>query len=505
MLGAGVLIGLCEHFLSKGGSPRPLFGDALFGGICVREKAMKRLILNGTLVDAEGQYRQDLLIEEGKIHTLADRISPPPDAEIIDARGCYVMPGGIDVHTHFNIDVGLAKSCDDFFSGTRAAACGGTTTIVDHMGFGPAGCNLHHQLARYHEDAAGKAVIDYSFHGTIQHIDAAILDEMASMVHEEGISSFKLYLTYLYKLGDSDVLRAMRQLQAVGALTTVHPENDAAISQRRDALVAAGKTGPAWHAVSRPLECEAEAIARVINLARLAGDAPLYIVHLSNGLGLEYVRLARSQRQPVWVETCPQYLLLDEQCYQRSDALKFILSPPLRPRAERDKLWAGLSQGDIDTVATDHCTFPYWQRQALSKGDFTRCPNGLPGVENRMSLLFSEGVMTGRISPSQFVSLTSTRPAQLFGLWPAKGNLALGADADLVIFDPAQNSEIRHAALHDQCDYSPYENFDCQGRLRMTLSRGEVVARDGVFLGQAGHGRFLARAPFDRKLNGPRS
>lgn len=461
---------------------------------------MKRLIKNGVLVDSQGEYRQDLLIENGVIRARAAVIQHDGETELIDASGCYVMPGGIDVHTHFNIDVGIARSCDDFFSGTRAAACGGTTTIVDHMGFGPAGCNLHHQLARYHDYAADQAVIDYSFHGVIQHVDDAILHEMAAMVQEEGISSFKLYLTYQYKLGDHDVLRALARLKEVGALATVHPENDAAIAARRAALLAAGHHEPWYHPQSRPLECEAEAIARMINLAGLAGNAPLYIVHLSNGLGLEYLKLARRQGQPVWVETCPQYLLLDDSCYYREDGVDFLLSPPLRGRSEQDKLWVGVAAGDIDTVATDHCNFSHAQRMTLSGGDFSCCPNGLPGVENRMQLLFAHGVLGGRISPSRFVALTSANPARLFGLWPRKGNLQPGADADLVLMDPRGETQIRHAALHDNGDYSPYEGMHCPGRLRMTLSRGQTVARDGEFTGQRGHGRFLARAPFDPLL-----
>jgi dihydropyrimidinase len=458
---------------------------------------MKRLIKNGILVDSDGQYAQDLLIKNGIICQRAANIEPGDDCEMIDASGCYVMPGGIDVHTHFNIDVGIARSCDDFFTGTRAAACGGTTTIIDHMGFGPAGCNLHHQLNLYHQYAAGNAVIDYGFHGVIQHINDDILEEMAGMVHDEGISSFKLYLTYHYKVNDADVLRALWQLRQVGALTTVHPENDAAIAFHRAALVAAGKTAPIHHALSRPLECEAEAISRVINLARLADNAPLYIVHLSNGLGLDYLRLARKQQQPVWVETCPQYLLLNEQCYLRDDGAKYILSPPLRNQQELDRLWLGIVDGSIDTVATDHCSFPYHQRQAMAAGDFTRCPNGLPGVENRMLLLFSHGVMSGRISPSRFVALTSGNPARLFGLWPRKGNLNLGADADVVIIDPRQSTVISHNQLHDNADYSPYEGFHCQGALVLTLCRGEIVARNGEFTGQQGYGQFLRRRPFD--------
>ncbi|WP_447874478.1 dihydropyrimidinase [Serratia fonticola] len=461
---------------------------------------MKQLIKNGILVDSDGQYPQDLLIENGVICQRDTTIEADSHCEVIDASGCYVMPGGIDVHTHFNIDVGIARSCDDFFSGTRAAACGGTTTIIDHMGFGPAGCNLHHQLNVYHQYAASNAAIDYGFHGVIQHIDDGILEEMASMVHDEGISSFKLYLTYLYKINDTDVLRALRQLRQVGALTTVHPENDAAIALRRAELVAAGKTAPIHHALSRPLECEAEAIGRMINLAHLADNAPLYIVHLSNGLGLDYLRLARQQRQPVWVETCPQYLLLNEQCYLREDGAKYILSPPLRDQRELDRLWVGIADGSIDTVATDHCTFPYHQRQAMAAGDFTRCPNGLPGVENRMMLLFSHGVMSGRISPSRFVALTSSNPARLFGLWPRKGNLNPGADADVVIFDPRQSTAISHDRLHDKADYSPYEGFQCQGVPALTMCRGEVVARNGEFTGRQGYGQFLRRRPFNAQI-----
>lgn len=461
---------------------------------------MKRLIKNGTVVEATGQSVTDVLIENGRISALGQALSADGDTEVIDASGRYVLPGGIDVHTHFNIDVGIARSCDDFFSGTRAAACGGTTSIVDHMGFGPAGCSLHHQLEVYHESAAGKAVIDYSFHGVIQHVDDAILDEMAAMVNEEGISSFKFYLTYGHKLNDADALRAMERLKTVGALAAVHPENDAAIVFRREQLLAAGQTAPIDHARSRPLECEAEAIASMINLAHLAGDAPLYIVHLSNGLGLDYTRLARGAGRAVWVETCPQYLLLDELNYLREDGLKFILSPPLRPHTELDKLWVGLADGSIDTVATDHCTFPYHQRQEMAQGDFTRCPNGLPGVENRMALLFSEGVMTGRISLERFVELTSTLPAKLFGLWPKKGHLGIGADADIVIFDPNRRYTVRHCDLHDNADYSPYEGMQCQGMPVTTLSRGEVVAHEGQFVGRAGAGQFLFRKPFDHEL-----
>ena len=456
---------------------------------------MRVLIKNGLIVNADKRTCADLLIDAGRVKQIASTIEADASCKVIDATGCYVMPGGVDVHTHFNIDTGLARSCDDFFTGTRAAACGGTTTVVDHMGFGPPGCHLRHQLGVYHNYAAYKAVIDYSFHGVIQHVNHGILDEIPMMV-ESGISSFKLYLTYQYKLNDDEILQAMRHLHLAGALTTVHPQNDAAIAQRRAAFLNAGKTAPRYHALSRPPECEAEAIARVINLARLAGDAPLYIVHLSNQLGLEYLRLARAQQQPVWVETCPQYLLLDERCYERQDALKYLLSPPLRNARHNDALWGGIADGTIDTVATDHCAFSLTQRQTLSGGDFSRCPNGLPGVENRLLLLFSYGVMTGRISPERFVALTSANPAKLFGMWPQKGLLAPGADGDVVIIDPQRTTTIRHDRLHDNADYSPWEGFICQGAIRQTLSRGRVIFDNGVFTGSAGQGRFLRRQPF---------
>ena len=469
------------------------FLDGLFS-----QGKMKILLRSGTLAHAHGLQSADILIENGRIAAVGENLQADNGTEVVDVNGCYVLPGGIDVHTHFNIDVGIARSCDDFFSGTVAAACGGTTTIIDHMGFGPKGCSLHHQLDLYHQYAAGKAVIDYSFHGVIQHIDEAVLKEIGSMVREEGISSFKLYLTYGYKLDDSEVLRALEQLGQDGALTTVHPENDAAIRWKKTQLAKAGQKRPIAHAQSRPLECEAEAVGRMINLAKLAGEAPLYIVHLSNGLGLDYCRIARQAGQAVWVETCPQYLLLDDSCYLREDGLKFILSPPLRPESEKEKLWQGLIDGSIDCVATDHCTFPYKQRVEMAADDFTRCPNGLPGVENRMPLLLSEGFMKGRLSLPEVVRLTSTRPAQLFGIWPQKGQLAVGADADIVVFDPRQQTKIQHKDLHDRADYSPYEGHVCEGKLLMTFSRGVLVAKDGQFIGPEGHGAFLFRKSFSR-------
>ncbi|MCL6271900.1 dihydropyrimidinase [Sansalvadorimonas sp. 2012CJ34-2] len=460
---------------------------------------MSVLIKNATIVNAEESRQGDLLVANGLIDRIAPKIDVPAD-RVIDASGNYLIPGGIDVHTHMNIDVGIAKSCDDFYSGTVAAAFGGTTTIVDHMGFGPAGCSLHHQLEVYKEWAADQAVIDYSFHGTIQHINDDILDEMASMV-DDGISSFKLYLTYGYKLGDSDVLKALLRLNELNALTCVHPENDSAVNFLRKRMLASGQTDPIFHALSRPAECEAEAISRMINLAALADAAPLYIVHLSNSAGLDYIRLAQQKGQPVFAETCPQYLFLDMQRYQQKgeEGLKYILSPPLREAWNQDKLWAGMNDGSIDTVATDHCTFTLEQKR-MGLGDFTKCPNGLPGVETRLPLMFSEGVMKGRMSINRFVELVSAKPAKMFGMYPQKGVIREGADADLVLIDPAKEVTITKEKQHGNCDYTPYEGFKLQGYPVLTMLRGSILVENDQFHGEAGQGRFIRRKQLDEKF-----
>ncbi|QQS17077.1 MAG: dihydropyrimidinase [Neisseriales bacterium] len=453
------------------------------------------LIKNGIVVNVNSEVPCDLLIEEGIIRELMPHQSLlSKNIETIDAKGCYVMPGGVDVHTHFDIDVGLAKSCDDFYTGTVSAACGGTTTIVDHMGFGPSGCSLHHQLDQY-QVSAQNSVIDYSFHGVIQHVDASILREIPQMVHQAGISSFKIYLTYQFKLSDAAILDVLEAMQAAGAVTTVHPENDAAIARNRSHLVNTRCTAPIYHAISRPLECEAEAIARVINLAKLANNAPLYIVHLSNGLGLDYIKLAKAANQPIWCETCPQYVLLDMRYYEKQNGQYYIASPPLRPKAECDKLWVGIASRHIDTIATDHCAFTVQQKQ-IGQDDFTKCPNGLPGVETRLPLLFSEGVVSGRISVRHFVELVSTMPAKLFGLFPQKGCIAQGSDADIVIMDPKRRTVLRHQALHSNAGYTPFEGFVINGWPIFTLSRGQVVAKNGQFIGRRGWGKFLPRQPF---------
>ncbi|MDR1575513.1 MAG: dihydropyrimidinase [Treponema sp.] len=452
------------------------------------------LIKNGLTVAENAESVCDVLCEGEKITRIGNNLCPGADAEIIDAAGKIVIPGGVDVHTHLNLDVGIAVASDDFYTGTIAAACGGTTTIVDHPAFGPAGCGLDHQIRQYHGFAGGKAVIDYGFHGVIQHVDENVL-AMMEMLAGEGITSYKVYLTYGFKLSDADVFRILRRAKELGVLITVHPENDGVINLLREEFRTSGKTEPRFHPLSRPAECEAEAINRMILFARMAGNAPLYIVHLSNRQGLEFINAARREgQQNIWAETCPQYLLLDENRYNApgNEGLKYIMCPPLRTSADQESLWRGL-ESDIDTVATDHCPFFFETQKMMGRDDFTKCPSGAPGIEERIPLMYSEGVAKKRISLRRFTDLCCANPARLFGFYPQKGLIAPGSDADIVIIDPDKRVTLSKKMLHENVDYTAYEGFEVQGWPVCTISRGEVIARNGVFRGKAGRGKFLRR------------
>ena len=448
------------------------------------------IIKNGLVVLEDSVLETDVRIEDGLIAEIGNGLT---GGEVIDAAGKYVMPGGIDVHTHFCLDVGIAVAQDDFYTGTVAAACGGTTTIVDHPGFGPAGCALDHQIKLYHSLAAGNAVIDYSFHGVMQHVDEDVLSRMETLA-DEGITSHKVYMTYGFKMDDEDIYAVLRRAKELGVMITVHPENDGLVNTRRKELSESGHTAPKYHAVSRPEQCEVEAINRIAQISAVAGDAPLYIVHLSNHLGMQYINLAKKRGlKNLFVETCPQYLLLDDSYYEREDGLKYVLSPPLRGKANNALLWDDIRKGDIDTIATDHCPFDYALKQRLGGGDFTKCPNGMPGVELRLPLMFSEGVMKGHISTVGFAKLCSTNPAKLFGLYPQKGVIRLGSDADIVIIDPGKQYTITHDRLHENVDYTPYEGIKMQGSIDCVIARGDVVAWHNEFAGQKGRGRFIKR------------
>lgn len=455
---------------------------------------MKKVIKSGTVVTENSVFRADILIEDGMIVEIADQITELY-AEQINAAGKYVFPGAVDIHTHMDLDVAIARAIDDFYTGTIAAACGGTTTIVDHMAFGPKGCNLRHQVEEYHRLADGKAVIDYGFHGVLQHVNDDILREMGQIAEEDGITSFKVYMTYDNMLRDEEILSVLEQAKKDDILIAFHCENDGIVNHLRGQFVQAGKTQPKYHPLSRPAEAEAEAVNRMLYLAQTADDAPVYVVHLSSEEGLKEVRMAVGRGQKHFgVETCPQYLLLTDEMYDDpKEGLKAIMSPPLRKTKDQQALWDGLKEGLIQTVATDHCPFTFAKQKQQGADDFMKCPGGAPGVEERFLLMYSEGVEKKRLTLEEMTALCCTNPAKVAGLYPQKGTLQPGADADLVILDPNKETVLHTEDLHGASDYTCYEGMRLAGRIDLVMQRGNVLVKDGVFLGKAGDGKYLKR------------
>ncbi|MDR2908274.1 MAG: dihydropyrimidinase [Oscillospiraceae bacterium] len=451
------------------------------------------LVKNGLVVNEDGVRKADIRIEGELVRETGPSLYPGENEEVIDAGGKLIIPGGVDVHTHMDLDLGSVRATDDFYTGTVAAAFGGTTTIVDHMAFGPPGCSIRRQVEEYHRLAGGRAVVDYGFHGVFDHVDDNILSEIQELA-VEGITSHKFYLTYGGKLSDREVMRLMDCAAGLNILLCVHAENDGAVEYLREKYRAEGKTSPIWHAKSRPAGAEAEAVSRMLYLAGMAGDAPVYIVHLSCKQSLEAIRGARARGQKrIFAETCPQYLLLDEARYLREDSLKYVMSPPLRPRENLEALWAGVNGGEIDAIATDHCPFFYYKEKQLGKNDFTKAPGGAPGVEARIPLMLRE-VAAGRMTAERLVTLCCANPARLFGLYPKKGVIAPGSDADLVIIDPDVKTAMTFERLHENTDYTPYEGLELTGYPVTTVSRGEVIVSDGRFTGLKGRGKFLRRS-----------
>lgn len=459
------------------------------------------LLKNGTIATEEGGKKADVRTDGAQIAEVGPRLVPIDGEEIVDCSGQIVLPGGVDVHTHMDLDLGSVRSTDDFYTGTVAAACGGTTTIVDHMAFGPAGCSIRHQVQAYHRLADDKAVIDYSFHGVTDHVDDAILAELPALI-DEGITSHKLYLTYGGMVSDAEAMRFLERTGELGLMVCVHPENDGVVNYLKKKYLAMGRTAPIYHARSRPPECEAEAIGRMSLFAHMAGDAPLYIVHLTNALGSHFIRTARWRGQRhLFAETCPQYLLLDESRYLDPDGLKYIMAPPLRSAEHSEALWKAIHEDDIDTIATDHCPFFYDREKQLGRGDFSKAPGGAPGVETRIPLMFHE-ISTGRLTLGQMVKLCCANPARLFGMYPQKGVVAPGSDADLVIIDPKARTTITFEHLHENTDYTPYEGMVLTGRLTRTIARGETIVLNNKFVGKQGRGYFLKRGLPDLSVRG---
>jgi dihydropyrimidinase len=451
------------------------------------------LIKDGLIVNATETIQADLLISQGVVAKIGENLEQP-SASVIDAAGCYVIPGGVDVHTHLNLTAKGIKVGDGFFHGTASAAFGGTTCVVEHPGFGPAGCSLLHQIEKYQEEALGQAVVDYGFHAVFQHINEKVLDELADLA-KAGVPTAKVYLTYDGRLNDHDILKALDRAGRLGLLAAFHAENDAIIAFLRDKFRAEGKYAPIYHALSRPDYCEAEAIQRILCLAEAAGNVPVYIVHLSTASGLRAIEAARLRGLAVNAEVCPQHLLLDDSCYLEPDygGLKYIMAPPARKKEDCAALWHGLETGAIDVVATDHCSFTFADKLAFGREDFTGCPGGIPGLETRLPLLFSEGVLKDRFSLNRFVEVVSTAPAKIMGLYPRKGTLAPGSDADVAIFDPLQEKMIAPGNLFQNADYSPYEGMTVRGWPKLTLVRGRVVMQENRLVAEKGWGQYVPR------------
>jgi dihydropyrimidinase len=460
------------------------------------------LISGGTVVSPTGTQEAEVLVDGERIVALA---APGSDlansfaegARRVDASGRLVIPGGVDVHTHMEMPFGGTRSADTFATGTRAAAWGGTTTIVD-FAIQRKGGTLRSGLDAWHQKAEGQCAIDYGFHMIVSDVNEQTCKEMDQLVGE-GVTSFKLFMAYpgVFYSTDGEILKAMQQARDSAATVMMHAENGIAIDVLVAQALSRGETAPRFHGLTRPDRLEAEATGRAIALAKVAG-APVYIVHLSTTGALEAVAEARDQGQNAFAETCPQYLFLsaDDLAREGFEGAKYVCSPPLRAREHQANLWRGLRTNDLSVVSTDHCPFCFKEQKELGTGDFSKIPNGIPGVEHRVDLTF-QGVLAGEITMARWVEINSTTPARMFGLYPHKGVLAPGSDADIVIYDPAAKQRISAATHHMSVDYSAYEGKEVTGRVGTVLSRGQFVIDAGQYVGSEGHGKFLIRGVND--------
>jgi dihydropyrimidinase len=453
---------------------------------------MKTLIKNGRVVTAVDDYTADILIDGETVSTIGMSLDIEADV-VIDASGKLVIPGGIDPHTHMELPFGGTYASDDFFTGTRAAAFGGTTTIID-FAVQTKGESMTSGVDAWHKKAEGKTCIDYGFHLITTEFEDGDEKEMYKLI-DEGISSFKLFMAYpgVFLADDATIFRAMSAAGARGGLICMHAENGIVINEIIKRFLADGRTAPKYHALTRPTIAEAEGVHRAIAIAEMA-ESPVYIVHLSCTDALNQVRQARDRGIPAFAETCPQYLFHSIDDYGDGwDGAKYVMTPPLREKHNHAELWKGLKMDDLQVISTDHCPFCMKEQKELGLGDFSKIPNGAPGVENRMNLIYNGGVVENRISLNRFVELTSTAAAKMFGLFPKKGTIAVGSDADIVIFDPEKEHTFGVEAEHMNVDYSSYEGWKMRGKVETVLSRGRVVIENGEYKGKAGDGQFLKR------------
>jgi len=450
------------------------------------------LVKNARIITGSESFESNIGVEGGKIASLSPILEPSGE-RAYDARGKIVIPGGIDAHTHMELQVTGTKSADDFYSGTVAAACGGISTIIDFVDALP-GQSLLGALAEYRRKADRKVAVDYGLHMMLKGQNLPEISKIPEVI-SKGVPSFKVYTAYRKRglmLEDTDISRVMEKVAGAGGLVAVHAESESIIQSLIEKNLAAGNTDARYHALSRPASAEAEAISRVARLAK-AASARIYIVHLSSRAGKEEVEDARRRGTNVFAETCPHYLVLTDKVYEREDGRNFVMSPALKTPEDQAALWEGLAPGGvIETVGSDHCPFTGAEKD-WGEGDFTKIPNGVPGTEAIIPLLYSEGVRKGRISMLDLVRVTSGAPAMRFGLSPSKGSISVGSDADLVVIDPSKRVRMTADAMHSKIDYSIYDRITTEGYPVLTVSRGEIVMEDGEFVGSRGRGRFVPR------------
>ncbi|MCL6575022.1 dihydropyrimidinase [Kyrpidia sp.] len=458
---------------------------------------MSTVIRGGTIVTASDIVRADVLIEDGIVTSIAANL-PAAGHDVVDATGCYLFPGGIDPHTHLDMPFGGTVTADDFRTGTIAAAFGGTTTVID-FALHAKGQSLHDAVRIWHGKAEGKAAVDYSFHVMIGDLREDVMREIPDVVEREGVSSFKVFMAYkgTFQVDDETLFRTLRMAADVGALVQVHAENGDVIDVLVREALAKGQIEPRYHALTRPPEAEGEATARAIRLAEIA-KAPLYVVHVTCAQAADAISDARKRGLPIYGETCPQYLVCDIGDYDRPgfEGAKYVMSPPLREKWHQDVLWGKLANLELQAFGSDQCSFNFKGQKELGLHNFSLIPNGAPTIEDRMAILYHFGVNEGRIGLNKFVALTSTNVAKLFGLFPRKGTIAVGSDADIVIWDPEVERTITAETHHMNVDYNPFEGMRVKGKPRKVFLRGHLIVDGDSFLGEPGMGSFLRAGRF---------